>query len=161
MTSTCAESKLLPAAANGTAEGQGRSILVVEDQEFVRKVTCEVLSFAGYEVLEARTAAEAARLFDQHWEHVELLLADVVLPGRDGYTLARELRALEPGLKTIFISGYPENKVAKSDLQEPDVFYLAKPFSVEALLRKVAEVLGNDGMAEGRAGVAKHASHSA
>jgi two-component system cell cycle sensor histidine kinase/response regulator CckA len=134
---------------------------VVEDQDFVRTVTCEVLSYAGYQVLEARTAVEAARLFDQQRDHVQLLLADVVLPGRDGHTLSRELSALQPGLRTILVSGYPENKVAKCGLQEPDVFYLAKPFSVEALLRKVTEVLGKDAVLEQKAGMAKHASHSA
>jgi CheY-like chemotaxis protein len=163
--STRPESEILPGSARRAAPAgaeQGRnSILVVEDEDFVRKVTCEVLSFAGYQVLEARTAVEAVRLFEQERRNVQLLIADVVLPGRNGRNLAQDLKALQPSLKTIFVSGYPENAVSKRGLQEAGVFYLAKPFSVETLLRKIAEVLGQEGMAPEKSGMAKHASHTA
>jgi DNA-binding NtrC family response regulator len=117
-------------------EGEG-SILVVEDEDFVREVTCEVLLSAGYRVLRARTAAEAVRLFPRNGERLQLLLTDVVLPGRSGQALAHELVAISPGLKTIFISGYPENEIAKQGIQGPGTFYLPKPFSVEMLLEQV------------------------
>jgi two-component system cell cycle sensor histidine kinase/response regulator CckA len=147
-------------AAWSEPDHERNTILVVEDEEFVRKVTCEVLSFAGYQVLEARTAVEALRLFEQCRKNVQLLLTDVVLPGRNGGTLSRELKALQPRLKTIFTSGYPENEIAKHGLQEPDVFYLAKPFSVESLMRKITGVLGQNGGADVKGEMAKHASHS-
>jgi two-component system cell cycle sensor histidine kinase/response regulator CckA len=117
------------------------TILLVEDEDFVRQVTAEVLSFGGYQVFGARTAAEAMRVFRQHGGKVELLLTDVVLPGTNGRDLARDLRLLHPGLKTMFISGYPDNEVAKHSLEEPGVFYLPKPFSVESLMQKVRQVL--------------------
>jgi CheY-like chemotaxis protein len=115
------------------------TILLVEDEDFVRQVTAEVLSFGGYQVLGARTAAEAMRIFRQYGEKVQLLLTDVVLPGTNGRDLARNLRLLHPGLRTMFISGYPDNEVAKGSLEEPGVFYLPKPFSVESLMQKVRQ----------------------
>lgn len=117
------------------------TILLVEDEDFVRQVTAEVLSFGGYQVFEARTAAEAMRVFRQQRAKVQLLLTDVVLPGTNGRELARELRRLDPALKTMFISGYPDNEVTRHNLEEPGVFYLPKPFSVESLMRKVRQVL--------------------
>jgi two-component system cell cycle sensor histidine kinase/response regulator CckA len=117
------------------------TILLVEDEDFVRKVTAEVLSCGGYQVFAARTAAEAMRVFQQHGEKLHLLLTDVVLPGTNGRDLARDLRLLHPGLKTMFISGYPDNEMSKRSLEEPGVFYLPKPFSVESLMQKVRQVL--------------------
>jgi two-component system cell cycle sensor histidine kinase/response regulator CckA len=128
------------AAAN---QGQG-TILLVEDEDFVRQVTSDVLAFAGYRVLCARHAAEAGRMFRQHEKEVQLLLTDVVLPGKSGHNLARDLRALQPALKTVFISGYPENEVTQRALQEPGVTYLPKPFSVESLMRTVQRALAED-----------------
>jgi CheY-like chemotaxis protein len=84
---------------------RARTILLVEDEGFVREVTCKVLQSAGYEVLSSCNAAEAKRKFRRCAAGVELLLTDVVLPGRDGLALANELRALCPSLKTIFMSG--------------------------------------------------------
>jgi len=117
------------------------TILLVEDEDFVRQVTAEVLSFGGYQVFGARTAAEAMRVFRQQRAKVQLLLTDVVLPGTNGRELARELRLLDPALKTMFISGYPDNEVTRHGLEEPGMFYLPKPFSVESLMQKVRQVL--------------------
>jgi CheY-like chemotaxis protein len=80
-------------------------ILLVEDEPLVRKVTCEVLQSAGYRVLKAKNSAEAIRIFSQHREEIDLLLTDVVMPGRSGRELAHELRAVCSDLKTIFTSG--------------------------------------------------------
>jgi CheY-like chemotaxis protein len=121
------------------------TVLVVEDEDFVREVTCEVLESAGYGVLRARTAIEATRMFPREGRKVDLLLTDVVLPGRSGRTLAKELTALDPALKTMFVSGYCEDKLSHPGASGK-AWYLAKPFSVETLLRKVKEVL-EDGLA--------------
>ncbi len=131
-------------ATNIGGERAAATILLVEDENFVREVTAEVLRFAGYQVLKARTAVEAAAAFHACRENVQLLLTDVVLPGRNGRALANDLRAARPGLKTIFISGYPENEVTKHRLEEPGLFYLPKPFSVESLVKKVRQVLEED-----------------
>jgi DNA-binding NtrC family response regulator len=117
----------------------GVTILLVEDQDFVREVTGEVLEFEGFRVLKARSAVEAARLF--HAGEVQLLLTDVVLPGRNGCRLAHDLVAVCPALKVVFISGYPENEIARHRLEEDGAMYLSKPFSVEGLMRVVRSAL--------------------
>ena len=83
------------------------TILLVEDESFLREVTCEILESAGYQVLKARTAAEAISAFDEYKTIVRLLLTDVVLPGQNGRDLATDLRSVSPKLKIIFTSGYP------------------------------------------------------
>ncbi len=133
--------------AEKPADLGGSTILVVEDEDFVREVTCEVLLSAGYLVLRARTAAEALRLFNRDGGKLQLLLTDVVLPGRSGRMLAQELRTVSPELKTIFISGYPETQISKQGLNEPGTFYLPKPFSVQMLLGAVEAALGRREMA--------------
>jgi len=138
------------------ANGGHATILVVEDEDFVREVTCEVLMSAGYKVLRARTAAEALRLVREDKTTLDLLLTDIVLPGRNGHALARDLQALCRGLKTIFVSGYPENDFARHDPPGPGTFYLPKPFSVQMLLGKVDEVLQN-GAEVAEKGMAKSA----
>jgi response regulator RpfG family c-di-GMP phosphodiesterase len=81
------------------------TILLVEDEEFVRQVTSEVLQSAGYHVLQAREAIEATVAFRRHRQDVRLLITDVVMPGQNGRDLACELRSGCPDLKTLFISG--------------------------------------------------------
>jgi len=117
------------------------TILLAEDEEFVRKVAYEILGAAGYIVLTARNAAEAVLAFRAHPEQVQLLLIDVVLPDRNGCELAQELPTLGRGIRAIFISGYPENLVTRSGLQQPGWCYLPKPFSAASLLQKVQEAL--------------------
>jgi DNA-binding NtrC family response regulator len=126
---------------SSTLQNGSATILLVEDEDFVREVAREVLSLSGYHVLEARTAAEALRIFRKRADEVGLLLTDVVLPGRSGRELSRELRAARAGIKTILISGYPDKEFAKGRVEEPELFYLPKPFSAETLVNTIREVL--------------------
>jgi DNA-binding response OmpR family regulator len=122
-------------------------ILLVEDEAFVREVTGKVLCAAGYRVLTAKDAAAATRTYELHCGAVDLLLADVVLPGESGRALAGRLKRSSPGLKVLLISGYAE----QMGLQEAETgACLAKPFSVGVLLRKVRQALdrGECGIAE-------------
>ena len=128
--SACSE----PSGVRGT-------ILVVEDEAFVRNATCEILECEGYRVLRARNALEAKLAFDRNLGVVALLLTDVVLPGQNGRALARELRTTCPALRTILTSGYPSNLAAGSALGRGGIFYLPKPFSAQSLLQKVDQVL--------------------
>ena len=112
----------------------------MEDEAFVRRVAGEILCSGGYRVLQARTAAEAVEAFRAQSNGVQLILADVVLPDRNGCDLAHELA---PGsdVRVIFISGYPANRITRNGLQKPGWFYLPKPFSAAALLQTVKEAL--------------------
>lgn len=111
------------------------TILLVEDEPFVLQSTFEILKSAGYRVLKAANAEEARTTFRCHGDEVQLLLTDVILPDQNGQDLAADLRVSNPALRVIFVSGYPQ-KVSK-ELMQGGVFYMAKPFSAESLLRKV------------------------
>jgi DNA-binding NtrC family response regulator len=113
-------------------------ILLVEDERFVREAACEILRAAGHSVLQARDPAEAKRAFRRHGNGIRLLISDVVMPGQDGRALAREIETLRPGLRKIFMSGYPESMVVPAG---SGATFVAKPFSLDLLLRKVAEIL--------------------
>jgi DNA-binding response OmpR family regulator len=119
----------------------------VEDESFLRDITCDILESAGYRVLKTRNAVEALSAFKQFKPIVRLLLTDVVLPGQNGRDLANDLRALCPELRIIFVSGYPENVVTRNGIQEDGMFYLSKPFSMQSLTQKVRGVLQQEGSA--------------
>jgi len=116
------------------------TILVVEDEAFVREVTCEILRSAGYTVLSAANAAEAENVFLAYQEEPALLLTDIVLPWDDGRVLAGRLKQSRPSLKILFATGYPEQMSGRWG-----VSCLAKPFSAATLLDRVAKVLGHAG----------------
>ncbi len=119
----------------------GLTILLVEDEAFVREVTSDLLEAEGFRVLKAKNAADARAAFRRHCKSVQLLLTDVVLPGENGRDLASHLRRLSPNLLIIFVSGYPVNAVTRDSVSERGMFYLPKPFSAETLLSKVRQVL--------------------
>ena len=123
--------------------GGAETILLVEDEAFVREVTCEVLRSAGYRVLTAKNAAEAECVYEQRRGEVDLLLTDVVLPGETGRALAGRLRRETPELKVLLVTGYAEQMGLREAKAEE---CLAKPFSTEALLRRVRQLLDRSGL---------------
>jgi len=137
-------SELIPPSlprAPFTAPSRNReTILVVEDEAFVREAMCKTLVFQGYRVLKAGLAAEARIMFRRCRQTVSLLLTDVVLPDKNGSVLAQELREICPDLKAVLVSGYPNLGMRQSGAQE-GVFYLPKPFSAESLLQTVRQAL--------------------
>jgi len=123
------------------AEGDGEMILLVEDEEFVRSVTKEVLEMNGYLVLEARDAQEGLEIFGKHGSEIDLLLTDVVMPGMNGRDLAARLVERKPLLKTIFMSGYTDNAIMRKGMVDERVRYLQKPYTLNGLSDLVREVL--------------------
>ena len=95
-----------------------KTILLVEDEPFVREVTGEVLRAAGYRVLTAKNAKEGVSLYEAQSGEVELLLTDIILPGETGRVLAGRLRREDPTLKVLFVSGYSEQMVVSETMQE-------------------------------------------
>jgi CheY-like chemotaxis protein len=125
-------------AADSAAPGPDarETILLVEDEPAVRQLFAQALIRAGYRVHEARNGQEAIKVFDHHGDSIDLLLTDMRMPYMGGGELAQHLRARRLSLKLICISGYPgtvDEKLAAD--------FLAKPFSRDALLGKVREVL--------------------
>jgi PAS domain S-box-containing protein len=127
-----------PAAVDA---GPGGTVLVVEDDEQLRRLTHRALDALGYTVLEADRGKTALEIARRHKGRIDLLLTDVVMPDTNGRKLAETLRASRPGLKTLYMSGYPDGAIANQGLLEPGVAYLAKPFTTDAIARKVREVL--------------------
>jgi two-component system cell cycle sensor histidine kinase/response regulator CckA len=117
------------------------TILIVEDEDSVRKLTKEILESYGYQVFEAANATEALRIGEQHSDEIQLLLTDVILPGMNGKALTERLQELISDIKVIFMSGYPADVMSSRGVVERDVSYLPKPFSPESLAVKVREVL--------------------
>lgn len=131
------------------------TVLVVEDDEALRKITCEFLRGCGYSVIEAPNPAEALRLAERHPKPLDLLLTDVVLPGMNGRELARRLSADRPALKVLFVSGYSDDAIPRHGVLEPGLVFLQKPYTCAALTRKVREVIdAGDGARRQGAGTA-------
>ena len=121
--------------------GYAETILLVEDETFVREVTSEVLRSAGYMVLAAKDAVEAIRVYERTGSEVDLLLTDVVLPGESGHALAARMRRENTELQVLFVTGYPEY-IAMAEAAHEEC--LAKPFSTGVLLRRVRQLLDRD-----------------
>jgi two-component system cell cycle sensor histidine kinase/response regulator CckA len=121
--------------------GGDEVILVAEDEPLVRSLTVRCLRMAGYHVLEAPSAPEAALICERHDGPIHLLLTDVVMPQLSGQALARQVQAHRAGIKVLFMSGHIDDAVLKLGIRDEGVPFLPKPFTPDALVRKVREVL--------------------
>ena len=119
------------------------SVLLVEDDDRVRKLAHAILSRRGYTVLEARSGGDAILLCEQHLGPIDLVLTDAVMPLMNGDELFRRLARVRPGLRVLFMSGYPD-KVANTSEWMASGGFLAKPFTPEKLLRSVRDALEKD-----------------
>ena len=143
------ESEAAPSPA-GQAPGGTETLLVVEDDEDMRRMVTLTLSRFGYEVIEARNGVEAVRLWEQHGQRIALLLTDMVMPeGMTGLDLAERLRQLKPDLKIIVSSGYSVDLLHQGAGKRAGVRFLAKPYQPTELARTIRAVLDS---AEGQAG---------
>jgi len=116
-------------------------VLVVEDDGAVRALARRTLQGRGYRVLEADRPSAAMEVAGWEAGPIHLLLSDVVLPEESGYHLASRLRAVRPGLRVLFMSGYAGGHLPEDDVPPDSRAFLAKPFAPEALLSAVREVL--------------------
>jgi len=121
------------------------TILVVEDSDLTRKLTCENLQENGYEVLSARNAQEAGDIARSHRGPIHLLLTDVVMPGMSGERLARMLASRRPETKVLYMTGYVEAMSAPVSKKDSAQNILQKPFLAHELMGKVREILGDGG----------------
>ncbi len=135
-----AEETIRPPPPAPRPRPSGETVLVVEDSDALRELTRRMLEQQGYEVLLAADAGEAREQFERS-ASIDLILSDVVLPGDSGPELARGLVERRPGLKVVFMSGYTEDAITHHGVLEAGVAFLHKPFTSEALARKVREVL--------------------
>ena len=117
------------------------TILVVEDEQNLREVTVVLLQGAGYRVLQAKDAEEALAILAGPEPRVDLLLTDVVMPGKSGAELAREGKRLRPELRSLFTSGYTGDLVSRQGVEMDQESFLEKPFTKKSLLTKVYSIL--------------------
>ncbi|MDD5761361.1 MAG: PAS domain S-box protein [bacterium] len=117
------------------------TVLVVEDETSVREIVDRVLSAKGYRVLTASDGSEGLRMAGEYNGPIDLLLTDLVMPGMGGRQLATRLAAGRPGVKVLFMSGYTEDAISHEGVLEAGLSFIQKPFTSDALLRKVREIL--------------------
>jgi PAS domain S-box-containing protein len=129
-----------PVPVGETVRGH-ETILLVEDDDSVRRVACNILRRNGYRVLEASNGGEALLICEQHGANIHLLLTDLVLPHLSGPRLADRLGRIRPNMKVLFMSGYADEAVLQHGVLESGARYLEKPLTPERLARKVREVL--------------------
>jgi signal transduction histidine kinase len=129
--------KALPEEAGSGTE----TLLLVEDEDVVRRLSSVVLRQKGYTVLEAVNGEDAVRLLSQHEGPIDLLITDMIMPRMGGRELAHQVSLLRPDIKVLFISGYAETAIVHHGLLGPNTFFLAKPFTPLTLARKVREIL--------------------
>lgn len=121
--------------------GHEERILVVEDDDAVRRMTREFLQLRGYTVLEARSATDAIQFVESHKEAIDLVLTDVVMPGMKGRELIDRLAKLRPGLKVLYMSAYTEDDAINIGILNPGTAFIEKPFGPDELAGKVRDVL--------------------
>ena len=135
------------APMTGAPARGSETLLLVEDETAILTLCSRMLRSLGYRVLEARDPDAALRLSAEETGAVDLLLTDVVMPGLNGRELAQRLQADRPALRTLFMSGYTANVIAHHGVLDPDVCFLAKPFTVQQLAAAVRSALDGSGEA--------------
>lgn len=117
------------------------TILLVEDEEQVRRAAIEVLTVLGYQVFEAGNGPQAIQLAKLYKETIHLLLTDVVMPKMNGKEMAEHVKALHPEIEVLYMSGYNDDIIANHGVLDENLHFLPKPFSPSTLADKVREVL--------------------
>lgn len=135
------EADVSPARVPRDDGGGHEFVLFVEDEDNIREPAKEVLESRGYTVVAAAHGAQALEIARQWNGHFDLLVTDVIMPGMNGSQLADELCRERPALRVLFISGYPEEAIARHGELQSQRAFLQKPFPPGVLLRKVREVL--------------------
>ncbi len=118
-----------------------RTILLVEDEPFVREATCCILESAGFEVLPAEDARDAMKVYEERQPGIDLVMTDMVLPGGTGQQLGQDLRLRSPEVVILVTSGYA-NPEYDTEAPESRTYFLAKPYSKRTLVEKIEKILG-------------------
>jgi CheY-like chemotaxis protein len=117
------------------------TILVVEDEDAVRRLTVSILRAEGFQILEAANGGEAMAVVDRHKNPIDLILTDVILPGITGPELARQLTERMPSAKVLYTSGYPASAITSYGIVPGELAFLQKPYSPQLLVARIREIL--------------------
>jgi two-component system cell cycle sensor histidine kinase/response regulator CckA len=132
-----------PSARRPERPPGGYTVLVVDDEEAVRRLACRMLTWTGYQALEARHGREALATIEEHVGPIHLVLTDIKMPGMNGRELGRQVEDRWPGMPILYMSGFA-SEVFRGGLLEPSAPFLAKPFTQDDLASKVRALLGTD-----------------
>jgi signal transduction histidine kinase/CheY-like chemotaxis protein len=116
-------------------------VLLVEDEDPVRRVFSKLLRVLGYDVIEASTPAEACEVFETQKARIDVLVTDIIMPTMNGPTLAKRFLAERPGLPVLFVSGHSHDEASLMDLDRPGIGFLPKPARLPQLAAKLNELL--------------------
>jgi signal transduction histidine kinase len=117
------------------------TVLVVEDEEIVRELVCDVLAEQGYNVICAADGVEALTVADNFDGTIHLLVTDVIMPHMNGQELAGKLSVIRPEMKVLYVSGYSDNDISDHGVLDPRFELLQKPFTPQTLARKIRDVI--------------------
>lgn len=123
-------------------EAKSKTVLVLEDEEALRKLTSVMLDRAGYRTVLAENADEGRALWQKEGASIDLLIADIILPGASGYELAAEFRRARPDLKILFVSGNPKDALMETSHVIKGSKFLLKPVPMKTLLEFVRDMIG-------------------
>lgn len=123
-----------------TAGSAEKTVLVIDDEQIVRKTVCRILRKLGYTTLEAGDGYDAVQLFQEKAAEIQAVLLDVTMPSLSGEDTFREIRKIDPGAKVILMSGYSQMDLDPSFPVDDLAGFLGKPFSAENLADKVGSI---------------------
>ncbi|HEY4716711.1 MAG TPA: PAS domain S-box protein [bacterium] len=119
------------------------TILVVEDEDNVRKLSGKILKEYGYTIVYASNGDEALKIYREYKDVIHLVLTDVIMPGMNVKDMIKEIRILNPGVKVVYMSGYTDDIIARHGVLESGAHFIRKPFTEDLLPKKVREILDN------------------
>ncbi len=122
-------------------KGGTETVLIVEDEEAILKVSRRILEQLGYTVLTAASPAQALVLAREYEGDIHLLVTDVVMPETNGRELVEKLIHIKPGIKCLYMSGYTADVIAHHGVLEQGINFISKPFSIASFAARVSEVL--------------------
>ena len=135
------QSRRKPPSAAAAAPRVAETVLLVEDEPAIRAFVRRCLEGFGYAVLDAGDPRDAIAIARNHAAGIDLVLTDIVLPEMSGRDLVDRLSAIRPSIRALYMSGYGVEEIVHHGMMEPGIRMLSKPFTREALARKVREVL--------------------
>jgi DNA-binding NtrC family response regulator len=137
------EESLVKRSTETPLAGGTETVLVVEDDEKLRKLSEIVLTQNGYKVILAPDGEQAVRKFIEYKDRIQLVIMDMIIPKKSGKKTYEEIRAIRPDIKVLFSSGYTGDRIDSLFFDNEELHFVNKPVSPKDLLRKVREILDN------------------